>query len=288
MTTIVRRQPSVWDKVITALRRLLRSLVAAGQSFRWWLLGASMCLMAPRVDSVVCPFLCVCASSLLFCLASWSPWISVVLLLGRRFLHTVDKCKQLKVWVQIVAGQVSIGLQAMFSKVIYISNKSVDLWRSDGFRNLLAAFVSCMSFSFSFFLSLLLLLVPLLFPAHMQTPHLRSLRLGNSKLHLYIFIKFQSAVQGEGFITKEPLSGPPLYLPLSSNIHLQIVVTLVEVPALRFMPLLPWWQEKYQRKQQKLKEEWEKAQREVAEEGRKYHEEVKLPLFLTSDNVPLL
>lgn len=40
------------------------------------------------------------------------------------------------------------------------------------------------------------------------------------------------------------------------------------------MCLLPWKQEKYRREQEKLKEEWEKAQREVAEEERKYHEEV--------------
>lgn len=34
------------------------------------------------------------------------------------------------------------------------------------------------------------------------------------------------------------------------------------------------WQERYQKEQDKLKEEWEKAQKEVEEEERRYYEEV--------------
>lgn len=40
-----------------------------------------------------------------------------------------------------------------------------------------------------------------------------------------------------------------------------------------------WSQEKYQREKEKLKQEWEQAQKEVEEEERRYHEEVIFFLF---------
>lgn len=49
--------------------------------------------------------------------------------------------------------------------------------------------------------------------------------------------------------------------------NLLIILNALNLPA--------FVQEKYQKEQYKLKEEWEKAQREVEEEERRYYEEVQ-------------
>lgn len=163
------------------MRRFLCFSVAAGQFFRWkwcktdgFLVPRCACRLLELIPWCVCSSVFVrhlCVLALLL-----KPGMNVVLILGRRFLHTVDKCNQSNQF-KIVVDQFSLGPAGYFLYVIHTSNKSVDLWRSDGCRNLFPAFVSCTSSVFSpVFLSLLLLLVPLLFPTDMQTSHLRSLR----------------------------------------------------------------------------------------------------------------
>lgn len=146
--------------------------------------GASMCLSAPRVDSVLCLFLCVCVLSVWFGIASLKPWTNFgpfpaqeqeVPAQGRSF----EFCNL------NLPRPSFMGLADLISSYIHCPYHE-GLTGAGTFSSLFPP--ACLSF-FCFFLSLLLLLVPLHLTADMQTPHPISLKNSHNKSHLHTFIK---------------------------------------------------------------------------------------------------